>query len=145
MPRNGLLRLFVVLFAVALGSRAAADPSRSLDDYVVLGLTGARLGNGAFIDAGNVGANASGAKVQLGHHAFMGTGTQLVGDQAKVLPRVSLCDLFTNDLLSSPSQITVRCSGPTPFAPLPLIDPLPTLPVFAPGTAPVDVLGSDVL
>ena len=35
----------------------AADPSRSIGDYVVMGLHRARLGNEAFIHSGNVGVN----------------------------------------------------------------------------------------
>jgi hypothetical protein len=133
----------LTLLALVVGTTAlAAGPSRDLGDYVVLGLTGARLGNETFIVNGNFGANNVGALVQLGQHTFMANGTELVGDQARVLERSSLCALFTNALLTSPTQITVRCAGPTPFAPLPVIAPLPSLPTFAPGVAPV---GSGVL
>jgi len=141
MSRLPLAVLTLLACTAALG----ADPSRDVDDYVVLGIDGARLGNEAFISAGNVGANDADAVVQLGKHAFMADGTQLVGDQARVLTGSSVCDLFTNTLGSSPSQIAIRCSGPTPFSPLPVILPLPSLPVFSPGGTPVEVLSRQSL
>src|SRR5262249_13635251 len=117
----------------------AADPSRSIGDYVVLGLHRARLGNDAFISSGNFGVNDAGGLVQLGKHGFMEDGTQLVGDHAKVLTGTSICDLFTNLSLTSLTSVVIRCSGPNAFSPLPVIASLPALPPFAPGVAAVDV------
>src|SRR6266849_3617645 len=135
MSRLPLAVLALLGCTAALG----ADPPRDVDDYVVLGIDGARLGNEAFISAGNVGADNAGALVQLGKHAFMADGTALVGDQAHALTGASVCEVFTNTLLAPPGSVTIRCSGPTSFSPLPVISALPPLPVFAPGIMPIDV------
>src|SRR5689334_2173147 len=136
--RSGFV-CFVIYAALIATSARAADPSRNLEDYVILALERAGLGNEAFIDSGDMGANNPGGTVQLGKHAFMGDGTQMVGDRARPLTGTSICELFTNALLVPPAGFTIRCSGPDMFSPLPLIDPLPPLPVFVPGSTPVTV------
>ena len=104
----------LVIYAALIATRArAADPSRNLEDYVILGLERAGLGNEAFIDSGNMGANDPGGTVQLGKHAFMGDGTQMVGDRARPLTGTSVCELFTNTLLVPPAAVTIRARGRT--------------------------------
>jgi hypothetical protein len=128
----------------ALAARpASAGPPRDLEDYVLLGIESAKIGNQAFIDSGDVGVNnaASGssrtAGLSCGKHVFINEAA--VADQAKMSDGSSVCDLFTNTLVSSLDHVAVRCVGPTSFAPLPVITSLPALPAFAPGATAVRV------
>jgi hypothetical protein len=140
---HGVPALFLAAVLGLPALPAAADAPRNLEDYVLLGIESAKVGNFGFVDSGNMGVNnaVNGTRrlsgLACGKHVFLREAA--VGDKAKMSEGSSVCDLFTNELVSNPASVTIRCSGPTPFSPLPVITPLPPLPVFAPGTTAIRV------
>lgn len=141
-------RLFArVTFAlVALtGGPAAGQPSRLLDDYVLLAVRSLTLKDGGRVQSGHVGLNeASGRWLVLGPGSFLADGTALVADAVRG-SKASVYDLYANRLFRTAFPITVRGAGPLPTGPLPLIDPLPPLPPSVPGSGTIVVTGEITL
>jgi hypothetical protein len=120
---------------------ASAAPSHTLDDYVVLGLERVHLKDLATVRSGDVGVNgAVRLGLVVGRGSTFADGTTLVGDWARA-DRVTVWDFYTNRHLSPPAGLVVRGTGPLPTGPLPLVDPLPPLPAFAPSSVSVAVKG----
>ncbi len=148
MRRIGLVVLGVLWLATA-GTSAAQTPSRDLDDYVVFALEKARLKFNTTINTGHVGVNApaigKAGILILSRNSFLADGSAAVADVVRLDPGVNAFDVFANRALSRLDRVTIRGTGPTAFSPLPLIDPLPALPVFAPGTTNVVVLATQTI
>jgi len=147
--RSALLALALV--SAAVPAAPAADPSRDLADYVLLGIDRVKLKDESFVESGNVGTNVAAGRglgrygLSFGRGVVLASGTQAVGDVCKASGGTRVFDLFANRLLSPLGNLTVDGAGPAPFGPLPLIAPLPPLPPFAPGDAPVVVRGGQTL
>jgi hypothetical protein len=120
--RKGRAFVTVVLAVSFIAVRGwSAGPPRDLEDYVLLGIESAKIGNQAFIDSGDVGINnaassdSRNAGLSCGKHVFINEAA--VAAQTKMSDGSSVCDLFTKDLVSSLDNVTIRCSGPTDFSP----------------------------
>jgi hypothetical protein len=131
--RSSLTIVLAVAATLVAGTARAAEPSHTLDDYVLLGLRRVHLKDLATVTSGNVGVNEAGSiGLIVGPGCTFGDGTQLVSDGARG-DRYSVFDLFVNRLRAN-ATITVRDAGPLPTGALPLIAPLPPLPAFAPAS-----------
>lgn len=136
--------------AAAVSTARAAGPSRNLADYVLLGIDRVKLKDQSFVGSGDVGTNETAGRglgdsgLSFGRGVVLAAGTQAVGDVCKA-SGTKVFDLFTNRLLSPLGNVTITGTGPTPFAPLPLIAPLPKLPPFSPGNVPLVVHGGQTL
>src|SRR5262245_26306335 len=121
-------------FGVEL-ARAASTPSRNLSTYVLLGLDTIMMKEFAFTNVGNVGTNNAASTLRWGRKSFFNDGSQTVTDiLARAGDHSSIWELFANTTPPTLAQSTIRQQGPTPWAPAPLIDPLPLLPACTPGT-----------
>ncbi|MCW5891230.1 MAG: hypothetical protein KIT14_11850 [bacterium] len=138
----------VALIGLVIGTTArvaCAAPSHTLDDYVVMGLERVHLKDLATVRSGDVGVNgAVRLALVIGRGSTFANGTTLVGDWARA-DRVTVYDFYTNRHLSPPAGLVVNGVGPLPTGPLPLVDPLPPLPAFAPSGVSVVVMGQQAL
>jgi hypothetical protein len=138
--------LAAVLLGLPTRPSAAPMPSRLLPSYVLLGLDTINMKEFAFTNLGNVGVNNAGGTMAWGGESFFNDGSQVVADVVRRAgSNSSLYDVFTNTFVSPLANVTIRHDGPVPWAPLPLITPLPPTPSCAPGAAPVRVIKSGSL
>jgi cysteine-rich repeat protein len=146
--RHGMWWMVVWLLGVLASAEwvHAADPPRTLNPYVVLGLRRAKLKNLSFVQSGLIGANQPGGTpeggssldgVRFGRRVFMNNGTAAVADTVRLGVGTSIWDAYANTILAP--DATIRNVGPTPFA-VPIVATIPPLPAFAPGTVDVVVL-----
>jgi hypothetical protein len=146
-PRHRAMRarrwvgaVFAATTLFAAGATAATTPSRNLYTYVIFGLDKIQMKEFFFSNLGNIGVNNAGGTLYWGRKSYFSDGSQVVtdilnrsGDQSSVY------DLFANQVFTQLANITVRDDGPLPWAPAPLIAPLPATPSCTPGTAGVSV------
>jgi hypothetical protein len=124
------------------GAASAQLPSRDLASYVLLGLDKIQMKEFSFTKLGNVGVNNEGGTLYWGNSSFFDDGTDVVADSLnRAGQNSSLFCLYANETHSPLSNITIRsCGGqPVPWAPQPLIDPLPPDPSCSPGASAVKV------
>lgn len=141
---TALVLLSILALSTAAWAGAPAAPPATLDEYVVLGTRDVRLGKGLLVTHGSIGLNDAGHRLRLGRESSLPDGSALAGDRVEVGRGVSVFDLFTNALGSSPGGVDVRGTGPTPFTP-PVVAGLPIPPPFAPGTTDVRVRGNETV
>lgn len=139
-------RRYVATMALGLVALAAvpgaAQPSRTIEDYVLLAIERLTLKDGGRVHSGHVGVNeASGRWLVLGPGCLLADGTAVVGDAVRG-SKASVYDLYANRLFPTASPLTVRGVGPLPTGPLPVIAPLPTLPPSVPGVGTIVVSGA---
>jgi hypothetical protein len=136
------LAAIVAAGGLGAGAMGAQVPSRSLPTYVLLAKDKLQMKDFAFTNVGNVGVNAAGGTIQWGRASFFPDDAQVVADVVnRAAEHSSLWCLFANDVHSPLGNITIRgCGGqPIPWAPQPLIDPLPPDPSCTPGSQGVSV------
>ncbi|HEV7732639.1 MAG TPA: hypothetical protein VGR62_10780 [Candidatus Binatia bacterium] len=134
MRRTLAILVAMIATITGVGGAWAAGPSRNLDDYTLLGIDRVHLKDLATVTSGNIGVNEpAGIALVVGRGSVFATGTTVVADSMRG-DRITLFDLYANRLLTPVTSLTINGVGPQPTGALPLIAPLPTLPVFAPGT-----------
>lgn len=142
------IALAAAALLAALPAHATPTPSRNKSTYVLLALDSLQMKEFFFSNLGHVGVNNAGGTMYWGRESYFSDGAQTVADTVRRAgEKSSLYDLFTNTFMSPLANITIRHDGPTTWAPMPLIQPLPPVPSCNPGgqSVAVDKGGSATL
>ncbi len=142
----GVVAALVVSLVVLVppGAAEAVDPGvLDVTDFVVLGVDGVYLKQGASVTSGDVGAvNATSGpylagsqETTIGLGVTVAAGSRVFGDSVKLKQGSTVGDVYTNDL-SGDGTVTGAVFTPVSF---PLNVTLPAVPVAQPGVTNFDV------
>lgn len=141
--RAGLAALVVALLLAGAGGLLATHQplSRNVADYVLLARTRLKMKDFNFTGVGDVGVNEQGGVLVFGKSSNFPEGSEVVTDvETRIGDHSSLYLLFVNTYDAfNLTKSAIRHQPPTPWSPLPLIDPLPCDAACTPGTMGITV------